>query len=338
MGVKLEYRKLKYGKESPRLVIYKDGQRIIENIDLFIYANDPNRRQKKNTCEQIRLKREYEILMNTYEIPVDRTPPLFSASVSRVIQSGIKRIRVYEHMLSHVVITIGDKRVNAITKDECQTVANHLQSNLSSHSASSYFSAFKRILNDAVKSGHLTKSPASGIRMKKPANKVVKEILSIDEFRRLISVVGMDRNKLPLILAYYTGMGLTEILAFSRENVKDGFIQYSRAKSDTLVQIPAKQWILDMLAGVNYSFDHVMQSHNAWNQELREWCRKAKIRKKITFYCLRHSFAVNVLIASDGDIEVLRRYMGHASYTHTMKYLEYYRAVRGSVIDRLPDL
>lgn len=338
MAIRLEYRKTKAGNISPRLVIYLNGERYYENIDLLIHPGDPSKKMKINTCEQIKLKREYEIMMNTYELPIKRDDIKLSEAVDVVATSGIKRVKMYTKMALHAFRVFGDKRISQITKEDCQNLAAHLQSNLSTHSASSYFSAFKRILNDAVENGQISKSPSHGIRMKKPANKVVKDILTIEEFRRLINVVGLDKNKLPMILAYYTGMGLTEILAFGRENVKDGFIQYSRAKNDSIVQIPSKKWILDMLEEVDYSFDHVMQTHNAWNQELRVWCKKAKIKKRITFYCFRHSFAVNVLIASDGDIEILRRYMGHTSYTHTMKYLEYYRAVRGNVIDRLPDL
>lgn len=48
MGVKLDYRELKTGNISPRLIIYKSGKQIIENIDIIIYPGDPDKRSKRD--------------------------------------------------------------------------------------------------------------------------------------------------------------------------------------------------------------------------------------------------------------------------------------------------
>lgn len=338
MGVKLNYRNLKTGNQSARLIIYREGKRIIENLDIIIYPNDPDRRKKRAMCEQIRTKREYELMMNTYKIPTESNTPMFRDAVMKVINSNtIARVRIYKSMLEYVLEVIGDKRIDQINPHDAQDLADYLTSKMSTHGAQTFFKAFKRILNDAVRLGVIPASPASNVPMKKPQNKRIKEILSIGEFRALLEHTPEKVHPV-LILAYYTGMGLTEILRFSRDNVVDGMIQYSRAKSDVFVQVPAKPWLIDILESIDYSFDHVAKSWTYYDTGLKKWCAAAGIRKRISFYCFRHSFAVNVLIASDGDIEILRRYMGHTSYTHTMKYLEYYHSVRGSVIDRLPDL
>ena len=338
MGVKLDYRELKTGNISPRLIIYKSGKQIIENIDIIIYPGDPDKRSKREACEKIRTKREYEMIMGDHGLPVGKKAQLFSKAVNKVIDSGtIKRVKIYRNMLAYVIEVFGDKKIDQITAADAQELATWLQARMSTHGALTFFKAFKRILNDAVRIGTISNSPAANISMKKPQNKRIKSILSIEEFRALLDHTP-ENAKAVFILSYYTGMGLPEILGFTHENVVDGMIQYSRAKTNVMVRIPAKKWLLDMLESMDYSFGKIANSYTYYDTGLKKWAADAGIKKHVSFNCFRHSFAVNVLIASDGDIEILRRYMGHTSYTHTMKYLEYYRAVRGNVIDRLPDL
>ena len=114
MGVKLDYRELKTGNISPRLIIYKSGKQIIENIDIIIYPGDPDKRSKREACEKIRTKREYEMIMGDHGLPVGKKAQLFSKAVNKVIDSGtIKRVKIYRNMLAYVIEVFGDKKMTS---------------------------------------------------------------------------------------------------------------------------------------------------------------------------------------------------------------------------------
>ena len=59
--------------------------------------------------------------------------------------------------------------------------------------------------------------------------------------------------------------------------------------------------------------------NNRANKMLKEWLKKAKISKALTFHGLRHTFAMTA-VARGIDIYALKELMGHASIENTLIY------------------
>ena len=247
MGVKLHYRTLKTGNISPRLIIYKGGRQIIENIDLIIYRHDPDRRKKERACEAIKSKREYEMIMGQYQIPVNDKPPRFSECVEEMMRRNIVRKMSYHNTMNRFIECIGDKLITDITTDDVQTFRDYLVGKYRPTTIATYFSTLKAVLNDAGRKGYIWKIPGKTVKSKSGYHAIAKEILTIDEFRKLLKQVEPEENKLPLILAYYTGMGKKEVFQFGRDNVRNGVFMFNRAKTNVQVRIPAKSFVIDLL-------------------------------------------------------------------------------------------
>ena len=69
-------------------------------------------------------------------------------------------------------------------------------------------------------------------------------------------------------------------------------------------------------------------------KHLSRWVSLAGIKKKITWHCSRHSFAVNLLNAGT-DIKTVSSLLGHASIKMTEKYLHVIDSRKQKAINKL---
>jgi site-specific recombinase XerD len=63
--------------------------------------------------------------------------------------------------------------------------------------------------------------------------------------------------------------------------------------------------------------------------------KKLKVEKDITFYCGRHTFAVQLLLHG-ANLKTVSELMGHSDIRSTMKYLNYIDELKNNAIDSLP--
>lgn len=76
-------------------------------------------------------------------------------------------------------------------------------------------------------------------------------------------------------------------------------------------------------------------TNNGANFRLRSWMNKFEIDKDITFYCAKHTFAVQLLLHG-AKLKVVSELMGHSDIRSTMKYLNYIGELKNKAIDNLP--
>lgn len=80
-----------------------------------------------------------------------------------------------------------------------------------------------------------------------------------------------------------------------------------------------------------------MPHYNVCNLYLRKWVKEAGIRKKITWHCARHSFAVNVL-TKGANIKTVSSLLGHTSIKMTERYLHVVDSLKQDAIDSLGEI
>jgi site-specific recombinase XerD len=78
-------------------------------------------------------------------------------------------------------------------------------------------------------------------------------------------------------------------------------------------------------------------SDNGINKCLRNWVKRAKIDKHITYYCSRHNFAVQLLSYS-ANLKTVADALGHSDTRNTIKYLNYIDNLKDEAVDNLLDI
>lgn len=331
LSVKIRYRPLKHGAKRPYIQICSNGRTTTRKIDIIIHKNDPFLSSKKQSIEQIRLETEVKLSQQPDYKPVKKSDlaTLFVEFISE--NTGkLASIRKYKSTLIHVIDFFPPhKTINSLTKNECQEFADYLYDLFSIAGANTYLKSFKRILNLSVERGLISQNVASNIKLEKEARGMTKEILLIDEILRLWSG-DLNVYKRAFIFACYTGVGLAECKKITPKNFSNNLFSYHRSKNNRFVTVDINEEVKSL------AFDNfeALPSDSFINRKIKSWVIENGINKKITFYCARHSFCVNLLL-SDVELTQVSELMGHDDINRTMQYLKYARSLRGDGATRL---
>lgn len=149
-----------------------------------------------------------------------------------------------------------------------------------------------------------------------------------EDIIRMIGVAKNPRNRLIVQLLYNTGIRVSELTAIRVENIDfdDGMLRVKGKGNKTrLVLVDSKtlELLKDYLEGrtngliINLSTSYVRQiiKNLAKISGLENW-------REISPHKLRHAFAIN-WVKSGGDIEGLRRLLGHESLETSKVYLDF---------------
>jgi len=80
-----------------------------------------------------------------------------------------------------------------------------------------------------------------------------------------------------------------------------------------------------------------LPSGAAIHKNLKNWVKRAKIDKHLSYYCSRHTFAC-LLLMKGANLKTVADLLGHTSTKHTVKYLNYIDPLKEEAINKLPDL
>jgi|GEM_PF-5992447 len=187
-------------------------------------------------------------------------------------------------------------------------------------------------------------NPAQGIQVKVPERIVVRDVITPDEFSKMIACAGASEHpqlsRAVVTTLYGTGLRVSELINLPL--VED--VEHLRA---LLVPSPKtrKEYLLPLLPQVMESILTYIRGERRlvparpetesllfltpkgrklsgqWvNKLLKSLCAKAGIQKGITSHCLRHSFATN-LWKNGADIAEIKELLNHASITTTQLYV-----------------
>lgn len=326
--MKIEYRKLKDGTLSPRLVYQLNGRRIREKINIRICRNDPQRKLKRLQIEEIRSRREAEIYRQEYGL-VNRRKILFNDYFQDFIdRSRLKSIRKYQSAFARLKPYTEGILISGITKTILMDYLEGLYNEISIPAANSYMKCVKKILNSAVSEGLTAKSPASGIRLRSEDKTLAKQVLSMDEIRQLHGID--DRIVQAFVFCCLTGLGFRELIEINEKNISKGRLIYRRGKNQKKVIVPLNATALQILEVGFFK----LPSQSYCSRRIKDVVSELEIDKQISWYCARHSFAVNLLLTG-ANLETVRSLMGHANFSHTMKYVHYAKVLNSDAVHRL---
>ncbi|MCH7844508.1 MAG: ATP-binding cassette domain-containing protein [Acidobacteria bacterium] len=122
--------------------------------------------------------------------------------------------QVYRVLLrKHLLPRFGNQRLCDIRREEVQRFAlEKLQQGQSWESANKLRNLLSKVLGTAVSWGYLAENPVRGVKMPERTLKRPHTFLSVDEVRRLLSVLDQPERTI-VLLATLTGLSIGEMLA-----------------------------------------------------------------------------------------------------------------------------
>lgn len=237
----------------------------------------------------------------------------------------------YLSAIKKLVIYFG-KSPEEISSTEIENYILYLQENkvLSSSTIHSHINAYKFLVNKALQ----RKNDPFDIDNRK-APKTLPEVLSVNEVKRVIDSADNLRRKVMLLLAYSSGLRVSEIMnlrisdidsqrmmirVVESKNKKD---RYTILNPHTLKELRAywikykpKEYLFPGEKGHNVPATTHM-AVMAW----RIAKKRAGIKKGKGIHTLRHCFATHLLEAGV-DLRTIQVMMGHSSISTTAIYLK----------------
>jgi site-specific recombinase XerD len=357
MSVKLRERKLSKGVIRYYLDIIHDGERSYEFLDVKILPSDSSgtKKEKRNVANILRSNRELEIITNgTNYIPIHRKNVKFEDFVDSFIDAYSKKdVRMIKAAYTKFAEFTNNPKLKLtdITPAVMNSFKDYLndKAGLTGESPHNYFTRFKKILKEAERQGLIKKNPTDGIRFKRSnsSDDLKKQVLTTDELIVLAKTeCGNQELKKAFLFSCYTGLGYAEIKTLKWAQIKNSRLETRRAKTNKKIELKLKDSLVALLGEPKKSNELIFNfeskngniiSDNGINKCLKNWVKRAEIDKHITYYCSRHTFAVQ-LLSYGANLKTLADAMGHSDTRNTIKYLNYIDSLKDEAVDNLPDI
>ncbi len=159
------------------------------------------------------------------------------------------------------------------------------------------------------------------------------EVLSVEEVKKLFSVIDNLKHKTILMLAYSAGLRLGELVELTIKDIDSNRmqirVQQGKGKKDryTILSVTVlellriyfkkykpQKWLFEGVGGEEYSSRSIQLI-------MKDAVKKAGITKRVSVHSLRHSFATH-LLENGTDLRYIQSLLGHESsktteiYTH----------------------
>ena len=164
-----------------------------------------------------------------------------------------------------------------------------------------------------------------------PKSRYLPTVLSKEEVLRILTATRNLKHRAILAMIYSSGLRIGELLNLKLKDLdverRQVFIRNSKGRKDRVVVMAES--ILPLLH--NYISTYTPKEFFAEGRDgekyhaesvrafLKESCRRAGIRKRVTPHCLRHSYATHML-ENGIDIRYIQELLGHSKPETTMIY------------------
>ena len=208
---------------------------------------------------------------------------------------------------------------------KCKQI-HHPNSYISRNSAAGYYSTFRALLKIAYKEKMLREN-LNDFLEKIEWKEVKKEYLTLDEVKLLAATpCRIPVLKQASLFAYMTGLRISDILKLQWSDFEMGadqgyYIRICTEKTETEVTLPISHEALELCGewGKGLVFKGLTRAMT--HHPLKQWIAEAGIKKKITFHCFRHSYAV-IQISLGTDIYTVSKMLTHKNVTTTQIYAD----------------
>ncbi|MEX6689256.1 site-specific integrase [Danxiaibacter flavus] len=246
-------------------------------------------------------------------------------STNRHLQNSMS---AFKEFLGRDFISPGE-----INENLCERFRNYLLDNYNGETPSGYFTRFKKLIRAATKDGYFKNNPAEEIEAKTGKNKKIKEILSVEEYTKLMKAPCLNYEvKKAFIFSLYSGLRWAEVKKLQWESIKDDSITVVQSKTGNRLQIPLHPVLKEVIGERGSGLIFKLPTAEGANKVLSKWVKDCGIEKHITWHSARHSFSV-LLQRNNVDVATVAGLLGHT----TSKYVQqtYKRYIQNSAVEAI---
>ncbi len=343
MSVTLRKRKNSDGTISLRLDIYHNGKHRIETLK-HLQLEKPssvlereNNKVRMKQAEAIKLNRATELESKNYNIISEagkRTEvtvwmqsyiDTYTKKDKRNLQGALNRFIKFLSITKNTGITFGELNHNPLLIEE---FIDYLEKTSEGEGARSYYARFKKMLRYAFRKGIMKDNVLDKVEKKATGEAKKKDFLTIDEIRLLLNTpVRSEEVKRAAIFSSVTGLSWIDIYNLTWDKIKMDarklvLVREKLKRKNKAVTIHLNDTAMGLLKDADRELERVfpIPSHDGCNKTLKNWVKRAKIDKHITWHNLRHSFGTNLTI-KNVDIYKTSQQMGHGSVSQTQRYV-----------------
>lgn len=197
---------------------------------------------------------------------------------------------------------------------------------ISHNTAATYFSIFKAALKQAFIDGYLSVDLSAKIKgIQEQESR--REYLTVEELNTL-AATPCERNvlKRAALFSALTGLRHCDIQKLQWKEISmDGEqarLHFTQKKTKGVEYMPISQQALQLCGEPGASEQLVFEDlpNPAWiSKPLKRWIEAAKIKKRISFHCFRHTYAT-LQLSRGTDIYTVSKMLGHTNVKTTQVY------------------
>lgn len=207
-----------------------------------------------------------------------------------------------------------------------------------------YFSNLNTVFNSARKDDLLETNPISKMdaREKPRAPESNREYLTLDEVRRLSDTAcGNGSVKRAFLFACFSGLRLSDIEALTWDSIRDSGkgmqVEATQIKTRRTVYVPLSSNALAQLPERGEGKVFTLPNRPTIGEDIRNWVKRAGIKKRVTFHCARHTYAT-MLLTFGADIYTVSSLLGHTNLSTTQIYAKIIDENKRRTVDLIPDI
>ncbi len=264
-----------------------------------------------------------------------------------IVEKGLSKntIEAYSHDLTRFLDFLKEKGIEKIRTVGKFDIRGFLlwlkRKNLSTKSIGRDLSAIRTFFKFLIQEGIVETNPVEDLESPRVAKKL-PEILSLKEIEQLLEQPDLKtalgiRDRAMLEMLYATGMRVSELtsLPTHQVNLEGGYVLlYGKGSKERVVPLGSEaiNWVTLYLGKARETLakrkespalfinrsGRGMSRQGFW-KNLKDYARKAGLRKKITPHLLRHSFASH-LLERGADLRSVQMMLGHVDISTTQIY------------------
>lgn len=271
----------------------------------------------------------------------------YTKADKRMIKASLERFK--DFLKESYPIYQSNIKPEQLSKDMMVEFVEYLESKSYGEGALTFYKRFKKVIKYAVEHNVISKNPCNGVICRVDENALKKDILSVDEMKKLLTTSYEGQNpeiKRAFTFTLYTGIRHCDIINLKYSNVdySNKLLSFEQTKtkgksSGSWVNIPLNDGLLALIGEKPAKDDYIFKlpSQSMCLRALKNWTNKAQIDKNITWHSGRHSFAVNIL-NNGANIKTVASLLGHSGLKHTEKYTRAVDSLKEQAINSLPTL
>ena len=366
--VHIRMRKIAKGQMSIYLDIVLNGNRLRENLHLYLLPGTDKVTKAKNKetmrmAEEARAKRILQLQSDNLQL-VNRNAGRIELAAWLEDQAkhyhdhGNERYsKTIRNLTKHLAdFDAGKTMVKDVSVSFIRKFLAYLDGDVNKHGGKlcsdtiyTYSTALSILMNKAARLGMIPRNPFHLLgKAEKPQRRAKKrEYLTLEEVKKMAAAECYDQNvKMAFLFCCFTGLRYIDVSRLRWKNIvkasdKEWKLEMVQQKTKEPVYIPlsdnARKWLPEK--GNNGGENRVFHlcDRTMLYVYLRKWAEKAGVEKHVTFHVSRHTCAT-LLLYYGADLYTVSKILGHTSIKTTQIYAKVVDDMKTKAVNNIPSV